>query len=71
MRAGFILTLCDDSTTDDDALRAKVDEALAVYDEYVKNQGGPGGPEEAATTNGGGAENVDPATGQEGKEVET
>ena len=26
-------------TTDEDALRAKVDEAMNVYDEYVKNQG--------------------------------
>lgn len=28
---------------DDGALRSKVDEALAVYDEYVKAQGGDGG----------------------------
>ncbi len=29
------------SIEDDGALRAKVDEAMAVYDEYVKAQGGP------------------------------
>ncbi|KAJ4148908.1 Protein phosphatase PP2A regulatory subunit B [Fusarium oxysporum] len=28
---------------DDAALKAKVDEALAVYDEYVKAQGSEGG----------------------------
>lgn len=34
---------------DDAALRAKVDEALTVYDEYVKNKGGEGeGPAEAS-----------------------
>jgi polyadenylate-binding protein len=27
---------------DDAALRAKVDEALTVYDEYMKNKGGDG-----------------------------
>ncbi len=27
---------------DDVALRAKVDEALTVYDEYMKNKGGDG-----------------------------
>ena len=27
---------------DDAALRAKVDEALSVYDEYMKNKGGDG-----------------------------
>lgn len=30
------------SIEDDTALRAKVDEALNVYDEYVKNKGGEG-----------------------------
>ncbi|KAJ4133317.1 Protein phosphatase PP2A regulatory subunit B [Fusarium falciforme] len=30
---------------DDASLKAKVDEALAVYDEYVKAQGGPEGGE--------------------------
>ena len=34
---------------DDAALRAKVDEALTVYDEYVKNKGGEGeAPAEAS-----------------------
>jgi polyadenylate-binding protein len=31
------------SIEDDAALKAKVDEALAVYDEYVKAQGAEGG----------------------------
>jgi polyadenylate-binding protein len=30
------------STSDDSALRAKVDEAMSVYDEYVKNKDGEG-----------------------------
>ena len=30
------------STADDAALRAKVDEAMSVYDEYVKNKEGDG-----------------------------
>jgi polyadenylate-binding protein len=30
------------SIEDESALRAKVDEALTVYDEYVKNKGGEG-----------------------------
>jgi polyadenylate-binding protein len=34
------LTLTYNSIEDDTALRAKVDEALNVYDEYVKNKGG-------------------------------
>lgn len=29
---------------DDEALRAKVDEALTVYDEYMKNKGPEGEP---------------------------
>jgi polyadenylate-binding protein len=36
------LTLTFNSIEDDTALRAKVDEALNVYDEYVKNKGGEG-----------------------------
>lgn len=32
---------------DEDALRAKVDEALSVYDEYMKNKGGEGEAGEA------------------------
>lgn len=31
-----------DSIEEESALKAKVDEALAVYDEYVKAQGGAG-----------------------------
>ena len=48
-------------TTDDDALRAKVDEAMNVYDEYIKNQGGPVGDDGGASpqTNGG-TENMQP-----------
>lgn len=34
------------SIEDEAALKAKVEEALAVYDEYVKAQGGPEGEEE-------------------------
>lgn len=42
------------SLDDDEALRAKVDEALSVYDEYMKNKGtegeqaGESKPQEAA-----------------------
>jgi polyadenylate-binding protein len=36
------LPLTLNSIEDDTALRAKVDEALNVYDEYVKNKGGEG-----------------------------
>ena len=32
--------ICDVSIDDSDALKLKVDEALSVYDEYVKQQGG-------------------------------
>jgi len=34
-------------TTDDEALRAKVQEAMSVYDDYVKTKGGDEGKEEA------------------------
>lgn len=37
----LIPTSC--SIEDDSALKAKVDEALAVYDEYIKTQGTDGG----------------------------
>ena len=50
------------STNDDDALRLKVEEAMNVYDEYVKNNpGAAGGPDDtgAAQTNGG-TENMQP-----------
>jgi polyadenylate-binding protein len=56
-------------TTDDDALRAKVDEAMNVYDEYIKNQGGPTGPDETSAQPNGGPENLHPG-GEEGKEQE-
>lgn len=36
-----LLTRC--RIEDDGALRAKVDEAMTVYDEYVKAQAGPEG----------------------------
>ncbi len=36
--------LIDFSVDDDNALRAKVDEAMTVYDEYVKNKGGDAEP---------------------------
>jgi polyadenylate-binding protein len=36
----LLLTQC--SIEDNSALQAKVDEALTVYDEYVKNKGGEG-----------------------------
>ncbi|KAF2765555.1 polyadenylate binding protein [Teratosphaeria nubilosa] len=52
-------------TTDDDALRAKVDEAMNVYDEYVKSQGGSAG-ESGAAANG---ENLNPAV-EEVKDAE-
>ena len=57
------------STTDDDALRAKVDEAMNVYDEYIKNQSGGsmGGEDGAPTTNG--TENLDP-TAEPVKDIE-
>lgn len=48
--------LMNDRLEDDEALRAKVDEALSVYDEYMKNKGTEGEaageapkPKEAAT----------------------
>ncbi|EMC98334.1 hypothetical protein BAUCODRAFT_86883 [Baudoinia panamericana UAMH 10762] len=58
-------------TTDDDALRAKVDEAMNVYEEYVKNQSGPGGPEDVpgAQPQPNGTENMNPSM-EEVKDVE-
>lgn len=41
MACEVIFTNCH-SIEDESALRAKVDEALTVYDEYVKNKGGEG-----------------------------
>lgn len=55
-------------TSDDDALRLKVEEAMNVYDEYVKNQGPSDGPSDGqAQPNG--AENMNPAA-EEVKDVE-
>ena len=51
-----MLTFC--RTSDDDALRAKVEEAMNVYDEYVKNQSGPGEDSAPQQPNG---ENLNPA----------
>ncbi|KAK3669924.1 Protein phosphatase PP2A regulatory subunit B [Recurvomyces mirabilis] len=51
-------------TTDDDALRLKVEEALNVYDEYIKNQGDNSGPQQAN-----GTENMNP-TAEEVKDPE-
>lgn len=53
------------STTDDDALRAKVEEALNVYDEYVKQQQ----PGDAAPAPSNGTENVNPSA-EEVKDAE-
>ena len=63
------------STTDDAALRLKVEEAMNVYDEYIKGQSG-GAPPSMGDPNGAmggpnGTENVDPTTaGGEGKDGE-
>ena len=57
-----------DRTQDDDALRLKVDEAMNVYHEYIKNQPGTGMPDEPSGVNGG-PENINPS-GEEAKEVE-
>jgi polyadenylate-binding protein len=43
----MILILTRNRTTDEAALRAKVEEAMSVYDEYVKNkEGGEGSKDE-------------------------
>ena len=41
----------ENSTGNDDALRAKVDEAMNVYNEYLKNRGE--GTDESMAANGG------------------
>lgn len=60
------------STSDDDALRAKVDEAMNVYDEYVKNQGSgaPSMGDEGVAGGPNGTENLDPASAGEDKDGE-
>lgn len=46
------MTLTTNRLADDNALRAKVHEALNVYDEYLKNKGDPDETTKAsATTN--------------------
>ncbi len=55
-------------TQDDDALRHKVDEAMNVYHEYVKNQGGSNDEPSAPGINGG-PENVNPSA-EEVKDAE-
>ena len=40
--------MCSCRLEEEDALRAKVDEALSVYDEYMKNKGEPEAPAAAA-----------------------
>ena len=65
----LLLWTCADinhSTTDEDALRAKVEEAMNVYDEYVKNQqdGQDTGPPQIN-----GTENLNP-TAEEVKDPE-
>ena len=46
-------------TNNDQALREKVEEALTVYDEYLKNNNSGSGEDGAAQANGG--ENATPA----------
>jgi polyadenylate-binding protein len=62
----YLLLTERSSTTDEDALRAKVEEALNVYDEYVKNQGGEQG---GAPAQPNGTENLNP-NADEAKNVE-
>lgn len=60
----ILLTL--NSTNDDAALRAKVDEAMNVYDEYVKNRGEGGEPSlEGVSAQPNGTENQQPAAEEE------
>ena len=46
------------STNNDQALREKVEEALTVYDEYLKAHGGPAAGGDGQTN---GAENMNPS----------
>ena len=46
----------EDSIDNEDKLREKVEEALTVYDEYVKNAGGEAEQEVEGKTEDGGAE---------------
>lgn len=54
------------SVDDDNALRAKVDEAMNVYDEYVKNKGG-----DAEPPAGSGGKPEEPAKGVDTEEVKS
>ena len=56
-------------TSDDDALRAKVDEAMAVYDEYVKNSQGSGEDGQGQQQQPNGTENHQPGV-EEVKDAE-
>lgn len=49
------------STGDDNALREKVQEALTVYDEYLKNHGNAPQGEEGGAAQTNGAENLNPS----------
>lgn len=53
------------STTDDNALRMKVTEAMGVYDDYLKSRNEQEEPKE--NTNGVGSENEKPKTEGEDK----
>lgn len=44
-----LILILYDSIEDEAALKAKVEEALAVYDEYVKSQGGAAEKKEEET----------------------
>lgn len=58
------LMLTGVSVDDDNALRAKVDEAMNVYDEYVKNKGG-----DAEPPAGSGGKPDEPAKGADTEEA--
>ncbi|KAK6401868.1 Protein phosphatase PP2A regulatory subunit B [Oleoguttula sp. CCFEE 5521] len=55
-------------TTDDDALRQKVDEAMNVYDEYVKGANEQDGAQQQQQPNG--TENAAPNAGGDAKDQE-
>lgn len=59
--------LIDCRTGDDNALREKVQEALNVYDEYLKNHNGPSDGQNEAQPNG--TENLNPSV-EETKDAE-
>ncbi|KAF7194512.1 Polyadenylate-binding protein, cytoplasmic and nuclear [Pseudocercospora fuligena] len=56
-------------TSNDDALREKVQEALNVYDEYLKNHNGPGGGDAEGAAQPNGTENHNPSV-EETKDAE-